>query len=59
MPHCSNCEAMVSPTFARVFGDNDGRIHGCVHCRSSRELTGLADEGTYPAVESSDPLARP
>lgn len=44
MPNCSNCGEMVSPTFARVFGDNEGTIHGCVSCRSSRELTGLRDD---------------
>lgn len=50
---------MVTPTFARVFGDNDGTIHGCVHCRSSQELTGPSDDETYPFVESTDPLAQP
>lgn len=39
MLHCPNCDETVSADFVRVFGDNDGQIDGCVHCRTSAELT--------------------
>ncbi|WP_425601074.1 DUF7563 family protein [Halosolutus halophilus] len=43
---------MVSSDFVRVFGDNRGRIDGCVHCLTSSELTGDAAESGFlpPAV---------
>lgn len=47
MPHCPNCDEMVTPTFVRVFGDNDDRINGCVHCLTSAELTDGDDETPY------------
>lgn len=51
MPTCPNCEEVVSADFVRVFGDNDGRIDGCVHCLTSRDLTGSTDEsGALPPL---------
>lgn len=47
MPTCQNCGAMVTPNFARVFGDNRNSVTGCVNCLSSKELTGVDDENTY------------
>jgi hypothetical protein len=38
MPTCENCGAFVTARFARVFGDNDDRIHACTHCRTATEI---------------------
>jgi len=38
MPECSNCGGHVTEQFARVFGDRDDVVHGCVECSSFREL---------------------
>lgn len=38
-PRCRNCGSYVSETFARVFGDNDDRIHRCLHCSTASERT--------------------
>jgi hypothetical protein len=32
---CLNCGAVVDDDFARVLGDNDGRVHSCPDCASS------------------------
>lgn len=29
---CRNCGTRVSTDFARVFGDNEGRVHECHDC---------------------------
>lgn len=43
---CQNCGEMVTPNFARVFGDNQNTVDGCVNCLSSKELTGASDRET-------------
>lgn len=35
---CSNCGAHVSRGFVRVYGNNDGEVHGCLSCRTTRDL---------------------
>jgi len=30
--HCENCGAAASDDYARVFGDNKGRLHRCPDC---------------------------
>ena len=35
---CTRCGAFVTSAFARVFGDNDDRVHGCPECLQSRDL---------------------
>jgi len=48
MPQCEGCGAFVSSDFARVMGDNDGNVHGCLEChdrvdiRDSGVVTGSA-----------------
>jgi hypothetical protein len=32
MSECRNCGAHVSENFARVYGDNSGRVHACIAC---------------------------
>lgn len=32
MTECENCGTHVTTTYARVFGDNQGRVHGCYDC---------------------------
>jgi hypothetical protein len=38
---------MVTPNFARVFGDNHDAVSGCVNCLTSKELTGTDDRNEY------------
>jgi hypothetical protein len=35
---CNNCGSFVTPQFARVFGDNDDEVYGCLNCQTAREL---------------------
>ena len=35
---CRQCGQDVSPQFARVFGDNENVVHGCLECSTAREL---------------------
>ena len=35
---CEGCDSHVSPQFGRVLGDNDGVVHRCPRCASSKEL---------------------
>lgn len=44
MSECTNCGGFVTDAYARVFGDNDDRVHECRHCPS--DATGSTDEGT-------------
>jgi hypothetical protein len=32
MAECQNCGSHVSKRFARVMGDNNGKIHACPSC---------------------------
>lgn len=38
MLECNTCGANVTPSFARVFGNNDNEVFGCMRCRSMAEL---------------------
>ena len=31
-PSCEDCGSSISPAFARVCGDNQGRIFSCIEC---------------------------
>lgn len=50
MSQCETCGGFVTDNYARVFGDNDDRVHECRHCppdatRSTDETTdGETDE---------------
>ncbi|WP_336035588.1 DUF7563 family protein [Halobacterium yunchengense] len=35
MPRCDHCDAHVSDQFARVFADEDGRLHACPNCAAN------------------------
>ena len=35
---CENCGHSVSKHYARVFGDNDGVVHNCLHCQTHRDV---------------------
>lgn len=35
---CQNCGTQVTPDFARVFGDNEGRVHGCLECMTGTDV---------------------
>ncbi|MFC4438518.1 MULTISPECIES: DUF7563 family protein [Natrialbaceae] len=37
MPSCDDCGEYVTRDFIRVFGV-DGKVHGCPHCATYREL---------------------
>ncbi|MFB6155537.1 MAG: hypothetical protein ABEJ22_06545 [Haloferacaceae archaeon] len=38
MPECNSCGSFVTPRFARVFGDNDDVVEGCLNCLTSAEM---------------------
>lgn len=35
---CQNCGAFVTDEFARVFGSNDGAVHGCLDCMDATKV---------------------
>ncbi len=35
---CQRCGSRVSERFARVFGDNDDEVHGCLECMSAADV---------------------
>lgn len=35
---CQNCGAFVTTQFARVFGDNEDKVHGCFDCMSATRV---------------------
>ena len=51
MQPCLNCGRYVSPSFARVFGDNEDSVHACPNCASMREIM---DAGAAASVPASD-----
>jgi hypothetical protein len=38
LPTCHNCDSFVTPTFARVFGNNEGEVFSCPDCTPFRAL---------------------
>lgn len=38
MPSCTNCGEFVTPSFVRVFGDNENRVDGCPTCLTATEI---------------------
>ncbi|WP_435158168.1 DUF7563 family protein [Haladaptatus sp. DFWS20] len=32
---CRNCASFITPEFARVFGNNDDEVFGCLDCMSA------------------------
>mgnify|MGYP006993517817 CR=1 FL=1 len=49
MPKCTNCDGHITEQFARVFGDNQDRVHTCMGCGSNAEL------GSRPRQPSPEP----
>lgn len=44
---CRNCKQYISHQFARVFGNNDDEVFGCVECStltSSDQRSGLIEQ---------------
>lgn len=39
MRTCAICGSPVTVRFARVFGDNDDEVAGCLECATWQELT--------------------
>jgi hypothetical protein len=53
---CRECGDSVSDSFARVFGDNDDRVHACPTCTTFRDLSeggGVAGDGTGPPARGA------
>lgn len=38
MKNCDNCDRMVTNNFARVYGDNQDKVHFCINCRGRSSL---------------------
>lgn len=43
MPRCTKCGTHVTVQFARVFGDNENTVRGCMACVPNAELGGGTD----------------
>ena len=37
-PACNVCGSTVSHRFAKIFGDNDDEVYGCLECSTKRVL---------------------
>lgn len=35
---CGRCGEFITPQFARVFGNNDDEVYGCLSCQRTRDL---------------------
>jgi hypothetical protein len=35
---CENCGSFVTRDFARVFGDNQNTVHGCLDCMNGTDV---------------------
>jgi len=35
---CQNCQSYISHRFARVFGNNDDEVYGCINCSTLHSL---------------------
>ncbi len=35
---CESCGSFVTKDFARVFGNNDGQVFGCLECMTATEV---------------------
>lgn len=44
MAECDNCGKFVTADFARVFGDNDGNVYGCLDCMLISDIPAGADQ---------------
>ncbi len=49
---CENCGSYVTKQFIRVFGGNDGSVHGCMSCTTGRDLR--EGGGRQPAAPTQD-----
>jgi hypothetical protein len=38
MTSCDQCGGHVTPSYRRVFADEDGRVFGCPRCMDQREI---------------------
>lgn len=47
---CEACGSFVTTAFARVFGDNEDRVHGCPECLRIRDIR--EGEPAYPEGRS-------
>lgn len=50
MHNCHNCGSAITASFARVFGDRDGLVHGCPHCGEADGGTSTDAERTVEAI---------
>ncbi|WP_446685177.1 DUF7563 family protein [Haladaptatus pallidirubidus] len=46
---CQNCESFITRDFARVFGDNQNTVQGCLNCMSGTDVK--AGHASYPQRE--------
>lgn len=50
---CRNCGSFVTPDFARVFGNNDDEVFGCLECMTATDVK--SGEARAESVEGSTP----
>lgn len=42
---CQGCGSFVTPQYKKVFSDNQGVLHACVHCETNGEMYSGAGAG--------------
>ena len=52
-PECQHCGAHVSERYARVYGDEDGVVHRCLHCESPQFLMAGSSAGREVDIADS------
>lgn len=57
MIDCQNCGTRLSERFGRVLGDEDDRVHRCLHCDSWTRVARGTAAGLE--VEESEPNENP
>ena len=51
---CQSCGSFVTKDFARVFGDNDDQVHGCLECMSASDVKrGGSKPGCSGSIEDT------
>lgn len=48
MAECDNCGTFVTSDFARVFGDNDGNVYGCLDCMLISDIPAGVNQSDPP-----------
>lgn len=56
---CQNCDSFVTKDFARVFGNNQNEVHGCLDCIGNTDVKrggARSKDATSTLVVGREPL---